>query len=183
MNEQPSRFFSLPPRHERSNSKESDSQVCVHFLKGALSLLKEVVHDALAKLALVLVVVHLEYLLERGGVDVISAFWKRAGRLLGLLERVVSDARRRLGMSARLTGSSLVASFLVAMLHNVVGDKVDAPLMSPKPLELFVAYAPVATAYRAVERACKADVVSVQNNGLMVYLGETEDLQTTDSIQ
>lgn len=45
-------------------------QICVHLLKGALGLGEEVVYYALAEIPLV-VVVHLEDLLERRGIDLV----------------------------------------------------------------------------------------------------------------
>jgi hypothetical protein len=48
-----------------------DAQIGVHLHKGALGLGKEVVDDALAELALNLVLVHFENLLEGRGVDAV----------------------------------------------------------------------------------------------------------------
>lgn len=52
--------------------RRPDLQVGVHLDKGTLGLGKEVVHDALAELALLLVLVHLEDLLKRGRVDAVA---------------------------------------------------------------------------------------------------------------
>ena len=50
-------------------AEASHSHALVHFCESALRLVEEAVHDALAEVALVLIIVHLEDLLEGGGVD------------------------------------------------------------------------------------------------------------------
>lgn len=68
-------FLAAALRVSRSRSRcclashVQHSQLAVHFLEGRVGLGEEVVDDALAELALVLIVVHLENLLKGGGVD------------------------------------------------------------------------------------------------------------------
>ena len=50
---------------------QGHSQLLVHLLEGLVGLAKEVVDDAFAELALVLVLVHLENLLKGGWVDLV----------------------------------------------------------------------------------------------------------------
>ena len=58
-----------------------DIQCLVHLIKGTASLIEEIVYDAPAELALILVLVHLENLREGGLVD---DFAGRVGQSLAL---------------------------------------------------------------------------------------------------
>ena len=77
------------------------SQLLVHLLEGLVCLAEEIVDDAFAKLALFLVLVHLEDLLKGGRVDLVlgtgnrhdvaALFWAKK---LGLGSEETQGARR-----------------------------------------------------------------------------------------
>lgn len=48
------------------------SQAIIHVFECVLRLVEEAVHDSVTEVSVVLVIVHLEYLLEGGGVDVFA---------------------------------------------------------------------------------------------------------------
>lgn len=59
-------------------------QIRFHLVEGAFSLLEKVEDNALAELALVLIVVHLENLLKGGRVDGVAGVRQAGGALLAL---------------------------------------------------------------------------------------------------
>jgi len=48
---------------------EDNVQILLHLIKRALGLLEEAVDNAAAELPVIVLVVHIQYLLEGGGVD------------------------------------------------------------------------------------------------------------------
>jgi len=64
--------------------KRGDKQRLLHLLKRLLRLLKEAKHNALAELALLLIIIHLQDLLKRQGIDAVPQVWEADGAGLAL---------------------------------------------------------------------------------------------------
>lgn len=64
--------------------KWGDKQRLLHLLKRLFRLLKEAKHNALAELALLLVIIHLQDLLKRQGIDAVPQVWEADGAGLAL---------------------------------------------------------------------------------------------------
>lgn len=62
----------------------SDSQCIVHLLEGLLGLLEEAEHNRLAKLPVVLIIVHLQDLLEGQNINAVAEIWQTDGALFAL---------------------------------------------------------------------------------------------------
>lgn len=70
-------------RSFRDGPKKSNSQSLAHLIECALSLVEEAVHNALAEVAIV-IVIHLEDLFESGLVDTLAHVVEGGRCLLGL---------------------------------------------------------------------------------------------------
>lgn len=85
----------------RRGSSRGSLQGRVHLLECIFRLLKEAEYNRLGELALLLIIVHLEYLLERREVYRVPAFRKASRAIFGLADR---SASRLNGPEARAPG-------------------------------------------------------------------------------
>ena len=62
----------------------SNSQCVIHLFESLLGLLKEAEHNRSAELAVVLIIIHLQDLLEGHGINAVAEVWQADGSLLAL---------------------------------------------------------------------------------------------------
>jgi hypothetical protein len=69
-------------------TKTSNSQLLLHFLEGVFSLLEESIDDALAEIAVFLVIIHLKDLFECALIEDLLVIRQLGRALLGLVSSV-----------------------------------------------------------------------------------------------
>jgi hypothetical protein len=103
-------------------------QRIIHLLECLLSLLKETKDDRPGKFAIIFLVIHLQNLLKRYGIDAFAKVWQGDRALLALLSLQLAVFLARQGMGA-LTLSSASRRMLSGMLDGLVISKLGFPTL------------------------------------------------------